>query len=183
MGWTELELGRTQVPEPAASLLFPDRPGMQVPVTTTEVCLQLFSCWWPRRWVGGAILSPFEHTSFPWSTPWSGTRLLEVVAVSQHALKVISLLYCRSTQGSSWDLHYFLYKHIRCEHPVPKTFQRKRESQGENTGGETTQRWQKLPRVTDLVCRKASWRTQVSWFLCEWYLCWPRLSHWEWCKQ
>lgn len=132
--------------------------------------------------MGCTILSPFEHITFPWSTRWSGIRLLEMAAVSQHALKVISLLYCRSMLGSSWDLHYFLYKHVRCEQPVPKNLQCKWESQAENTRDEMTQRWQKLPQVTDLVCRKASWRTHV-WFLGEWHLCWPRLSLWEWCKQ
>lgn len=103
-------------------LLSSDSPGMLIPVTTNTACPQLSACWWCRHWVGSAILNPcVEHTSFPWSTQQSGTWISERSAVSQHALKVISLLNCRSMLRSSWDLHYFLYKHVRSGHPVPKS--------------------------------------------------------------
>lgn len=126
--------------EPAGSPPSPDSPGMQVSVATAAACLQLAAH--PRAgWKGQFWVLVVEHTSLPWRTQQSGSRLSEMAAASQYALKVISLSYRGSRRRPSRDLHYFLYKHVGCKHPMPKSLWCKWERQARDAGGERTQRW------------------------------------------
>lgn len=108
MGWGEVKY-RLEAAKPASSPL--SLSSMQAsPPQQQRVC-SLVQNW---ALVGSEISSPcVEHSNLLWlsrrepsRTP--RTRLSEMAATSQYALKVISSSLCGSVRGPSWDLCYFL---------------------------------------------------------------------------